>query len=270
MKNIILLAGALLWSLTLSAQINLENTYNGNLLMTTKLTDTTTYYYSTSSSVLTLYNLNHSIYKTVTFPFVHNVDSAMIYYVSETLFDLDSEVEYMRIVFFVGLNGEPIAKGNLKIYNEDGTVLFSADTIVVDRFSFLNGVAPMIINSENGTKMIIRKAVSSTSKSTKIYSLVGEIYTALENTVDKNSIKLSNSYPNPTNNLTRIDYVLPEGINRGELIFCDIKGNIVKKFMVDRSFDHLIISISDLSAGTYLYYIQTEHNISECKKIIVQ
>ncbi len=78
-----------------------------------------------------------------------------------------------------------------------------------------------------------------------------------------------NIYPNPTNNYTRIDYQLPAGVNKGEIVFYDTKGNEVKRFIVDRTFAHIRISTSELSSGTYFYNLKTEKGVVGGKKMVV-
>ena len=78
-----------------------------------------------------------------------------------------------------------------------------------------------------------------------------------------------NVYPNPAVNSTRVNYELPKGANEGEIIFYNLQGNEVKRFKVDRTFESLLISTSDLAAGTYYYRLQTAAQSSEGKKMIV-
>ncbi len=69
---------------------------------------------------------------------------------------------------------------------------------------------------------------------------------------------ISNAYPNPNNGSTKIDYILPNGVNEGEVVFYNLMGNEVKRFKVDRTFNTLLISTKDIAAGTYYYQLQTE------------
>ncbi len=80
---------------------------------------------------------------------------------------------------------------------------------------------------------------------------------------------ISNAYPNPAKNTTRIDYTLPDGVNNGVIVFYDLQGNEIKRFKVDKTFDHLLVSTADLSSGTYYFQLQTALQNSEGKKIVV-
>ena len=80
---------------------------------------------------------------------------------------------------------------------------------------------------------------------------------------------VSNAYPNTTNNSTRIDYTFPSGVNEGQIVFYDLQGKEIKRFKVDKTFDHLLISTSDIPAGTYFYQLQTANQSSAGKKMVV-
>ena len=83
--------------------------------------------------------------------------------------------------------------------------------------------------------------------------------------------RMSNSisaYPNPTKDHIKIDYTLPQGVKKGEIVFYDFQGKEFRRYKVDRTFDHLRISTNDFSAGVYLFNLQTSQGISEGKKLI--
>ncbi|MCE9538103.1 MAG: T9SS type A sorting domain-containing protein, partial [Bacteroidetes bacterium] len=75
-------------------------------------------------------------------------------------------------------------------------------------------------------------------------------------------------YPNPTNSSTKIDYTLPNGINKGEIVFYDTQGKEVKRFNVDNTFNSLEISTEDLRSGIYYYNLQTAQGNSGAKKLV--
>ncbi len=80
---------------------------------------------------------------------------------------------------------------------------------------------------------------------------------------------ISNAYPNPSNGITRISFTLPEGISNGEIVLFDLSGQEVKRFGVNNSADHILISANEFSAGIYYYRLQTASHNSEAKKLIV-
>src|SRR6185369_1363143 len=84
-----------------------------------------------------------------------------------------------------------------------------------------------------------------------------------------NRYSLSNPYPNPTSNLTRIDYQLPNGVKQGEIVFFNMSGTEVKRFKVTSTFSFINVSAKDLPSGTYYYALETSSGKSEGKKMVV-
>ncbi|HXB41101.1 MAG TPA: T9SS type A sorting domain-containing protein [Bacteroidia bacterium] len=79
----------------------------------------------------------------------------------------------------------------------------------------------------------------------------------------------SNPHPNPANDATTIEYKISDGVNQGEIIFYDLQGTEIKRFKVDKTFSSLLISTTDIPAGTYYYQLQTSGNTSAGKKMVV-
>ena len=84
----------------------------------------------------------------------------------------------------------------------------------------------------------------------------------------QNGLMASTAYPNPARSSTKIDYTLPNGVNKGEIVFYDTQGKEVKRFNVDNTFNSLQISTEDLQSGLYYYNLQTTQGISEAKKLV--
>lgn len=88
--------------------------------------------------------------------------------------------------------------------------------------------------------------------------------------IDKlNNEQISFIYPNPAVNTTRIDYKLPEGINQGEIIIYDLQGKEIKRYVVNKTTDFLVVSTADIPAGTYFFQLQTTVQNSLGKKMVV-
>lgn len=269
MKNLLLIS--LLFVIIISkAQITLENYYtNASVVSFVRLSPTDNKWAVIDANTIKLYNLNHSLYKTI--PIIGApVEAWNVMYISKSLFDTDSTtIEYM-----VDPNDFPIGP---KIYREDGTLLFSEAGLAVCAFG-TTGPNPMrpidwnaIIETIEGPKMILAHFTSGAQiDGFKVFGLPGVYYpcgiSPLNTT--ENRIELSNSYPNPTNSTTKIDYTLPNGVNKGEIIFYDTQGKEVKRFNVDRTFNSLLISTEDLQSGIYYYNLQTVQGNSGAKKLV--
>ena len=252
------------WSLLLNAQIFLENEYETSFFFSfkvTKLIDSKTKYYLVINDTLKIFNLNHTMYKQIPIPQQFNQDDYSVYCVSDKLFDIDSKVEYLLDYVSIYTGKVP---GGVKVFNEEGMELFSADDYHIFIAYFDENP---ILSTENGVKMILGGWVDN---KVRIYSLPGFLPDNIKENANSPIIfGLSDSYPNPSKEYTRINYRLPRGINDGEIVFFTLNGMELKRFRVDRTSDYLIVTTDDLPTGTYLYHLQTRSGISEGKKMIV-
>jgi hypothetical protein len=81
----------------------------------------------------------------------------------------------------------------------------------------------------------------------------------------KKEIGLSDFYPNPTENLTRINYVAD---NNSYLQILDILGNKIQSFDLDKS-GVLEISTINFSSGIYFGNLISDNRVISVKKIII-
>ena len=258
-KKYILCLALSICALSIKAQIPLENSYLTSDLNIVKLSTAGYKYVSVNvtNNQLNLYNLNHSLYKNITIPTPPS--GAGVYYqvkyVSETTFDTDNLLEY-AVIYKDNSNNDYY----IRIYNEINTLIFSADTA-----SLYN-----ILNTDSGTKMILREFNAGLTKTFKVYGLPGALIAGMIKYEDglKNIGELF-SYPNPTKDYSTIEYKLPQGITNGEIIFYTLNGNEVKRYKVDNTFKNLLIDNTELAAGTYLYHLVTSNSVGESKKIIM-
>lgn len=275
MKKVFFIA-LLAFGMNVKAQITLEHTYNDSISIFSLVQfSKTDYKWAVIDTVtIKLYNVNHSLYKTI--PIKNSpVYPQDVLFISNALFDTDStNIEYM---VDYSSSYYPTGKG-VNIYREDGTVLFS-DSSLSASFPWTevtNPVRPLwypIVKTSTGTKMVLDSINYMTGgvSAYKVYSLPGVYYptAGFNHSQIDNQIGLSNPYPNPAINSTRIDYELPNGVNVGEIVFYNLMGNEVKRYKVDRAFNTLLISTSDITSGTYYYQLQTSGQSSKGKKMVV-
>jgi len=259
-----------------NAQITLEQTYPNAYSYSSDIDfgitffdDTTTKYYLIyyPNETITLYNMNHSLFLSMTIPVTYNSGNYRIYFITNSLFDCDtSNIEYL--VSYRFYNGVSYVYF-VSIYRNNGTQLFNLNNAIIDQCYECNGKdSHGITNTPNGTKMLLGDY--PTGGNEYVYSLCGTLpsgFTSLMNN-SYNAFELSGNYPNPANDFTIVNYSLPEGERTGEIIFFDLQGNEVKRFTVDCMFDHLRISTYDLPSGTYIYALQTSKEISGSRKMI--
>ncbi|MEI6851486.1 MAG: T9SS type A sorting domain-containing protein [Bacteroidota bacterium] len=213
-----------------------------------------------------IYSLNHSFIKSISYAsYPHNPNNIpVILYLSEKLFDPDNKIEFMWIYVT-----SPDQTPYTRIYNEDGTLLFQADSMAARVVGNIPQQQYPIYNTANGTKMILSCYANGQAK---VFSLPGTLTECIakenENLLNATGT-ISNPYPNPSINYTQIDYKLPDEVNNGEIVFYDLQGIEHMRFKIDRTFNTLLVSTLDIAAGTYYYQLQTTKQNSEAKKMVV-
>jgi type IX secretion system substrate protein len=209
---------------------------------------------------ISIYNMSHALLKTISFSSFPQASSAGNYadmlYFSQHLFNTDSLIEFM----YIANTGAPYTG----IYNENGTLLFSDTGLALIHVSFPSQQYP-IYNTTSGTKMIL----SYQNMQAKVFDLGGTLTTAIDRVNNPTNTGLGNAYPNPTANTTTIPYTLPSGTTQGQLVFYNTQGSEVKRFTVDNTFSSLLISTTDIPAGTYYYNLQISGDASATKKMVV-
>ncbi|HYV95363.1 MAG TPA: T9SS type A sorting domain-containing protein [Chitinophagales bacterium] len=284
MKKILLLATCIAVSLSANSQITFQQTlpysyfyhvhfeHAANKLVVVD---------QTNNQIL-FFNYNNSLYKTINIPPV--IGSGFGYYISylsEDLFDTDpSTFEFVQLS---ESGNAPSYVYHTKIYREDGTLLFSRDTLAMTYSGgSISGPQPdaPIFTRNSSTYMrfsTLGSQVAVTQKS-ELYKLPGKIFNGLapqerssSNVSDNASSPndLTFSFPNPSSAQTKIYYQLPQGITLGNLIVYDQNGNRVQQFQVSDVFNYITVSTSDLPAGTYTYSIEAANEIIKGESIVV-
>jgi len=280
MKNLFFIA-MLAFVMNVKAQIVLEHTYDSaatynfcqgktSELMIIKFEISGERYVKINrcGKVISIYDMNHSLIKNISLANcpgtnMDNVTTSILY-LSETLFNTDKKMEFMYLSSFT----DPQGFGNFitSIYNEDGLLLFS-DTSAPLVWPHWHMQQYPIYNTSLGTKMLL----SCVNGQARVFSLPGTLTNdiAKSNDILGHQSNISNPYPNPSINSARIDYILPDGIDYGVIVFYNLQGNEVKRFSVDRTFNSLLVTTSDIMAGTYYYQLQAGSNYSEGKKMVI-
>lgn len=288
-KLITILAIVLCATCNIYSQLALETTYFAtdssnvkfNYLMgKIKINQTTTKYLTanyylyqsvgcTYNVTYKLYNLNHSLYKTL--PFISdslwqvNQENAFPFSIQENLFNTNTDIEIAYIRYKSGIH-------SFKVINEYGNVLFERDSVI--NWSQNNGYGLSstqedgFYNTENGAKLILLTG-PYLSRTKEVYSLGGSIITGLEINNGGNEEGMIALTPNPSKEYTRITYSLPSNEISAEIVIYNISGSEIKRFTVDRTFNDLIVSNDDLPAGNYFYSLFANNQLISTKKSIV-
>ncbi len=90
-----------------------------------------------------------------------------------------------------------------------------------------------------------------------------------ESKIEYKSVYLGNNIPNPFTSITVIPYILPEGLEIGELIVADISGRIVKQYEIKNNGGTIEINMNDYNAGVYFYSLMINDKMIETKRMLL-
>jgi len=270
---------------SIRAQISLEHTYvtdqpNQSEQFTVNLSESGYKYVAYHSSGMTmeyfkLYNTDHSVFKTIQVPQISGWYVHALKYISETLFDLDSLVEYL--VCYQSNTG---SNYQTFVFNENG------DTLLYVPGGFwtlgITTIPPPIVSLGDSTKLILMIG-GMTPNSTKVYSLPGRLPCCECNnipnianeplTTDIPSFQKykdhSSPYPNPTNSAIKIKYKLPTSYQNAYIKIYNITNQLIGNFKIDSTYDEIILSNNDLPSGEYFYSIEVDNLIIEKNNYIL-
>jgi hypothetical protein len=217
-----------------------------------------------TGSRVVLYNLDYSIFKIMPLPIVNsnNTYARYIFHVSRNLFDCTSDetgekIEYM----YVYVDSSYLT--NTVIADELGSVFF-----FVQGMNPLCVLWPSVYNTPTGAKMIL--SPHQPPYNAIVYDLCGTLPTSVES-IGSSSHYISSlsAFPNPSSEQATIEYQFPPGITSGEIILYDINGLEVKRYIVDSTFNNLLLDNTALYSGTYFYQLTAGGNIIGTKKMVV-
>jgi hypothetical protein len=256
-------------------QITLEHTYtlqganSGGYLSLVKCSSIGDKYSVLDRSIpqLKIYNLNHSLYKTINFPApILGAGYLEVMNISDNLFNSDNLLE----VAFTYDHYESLLNGSVSevsVIDENSTSLFHKDSA---RFSggYHNATYSSddfgIIKTTSGLKMVIQN-VKYNDQSIEVYSLPGQMVTALlAPKIEPSKFMI---YPNPADSYTKIDFEIENG-QTGDIVIFNAEGKMMKKYNVDDAFGSLLLNSQDLPSGEYVYQLTTAKGTG-AKKVVV-
>ena len=178
---------------------------------------------------------------------------------SDNLFNLDNKIEFVVQYSSVDLN-EP----KVRIYNEDGDILFEKNGLLQGSGGDLNAV----VGFDSKFKLVI---IDKDYKKCEVYSLPGNLplsVTSIEDEKLKYDIKL---YPNPSNNnKISIAYTLPENVKLSKVNIYNTLGQVVKTVKPDNQSNTLDIDTQNLQKGTYFCELVGNKGKISASQFIIQ
>lgn len=259
----------LLLATTLTAQITLDKHY-GNSCVSTKInaTDYKLFAMDDVNNECRIYNLDHSLYKTIDLTIPSGKYLYDVRFVTQDLFNTNNKIELLYVYYDYVETDATTQTGYYNYYtrviDEDGGVLLNKDGGL---YSSLYKIA-----DEEYRLFIYSYDYSSWpyESNTDIYKLGGYPHFLASTEVTERSASIENAYPNPASEYATIGYALPDGVREANLNIYSMSGKQVGSFRVDRQFTSLRIPTGSFLPGEYLYRIETEDNASSSKQILIK
>jgi len=209
-----------------------------------------------------IYNMDHSLLKSIPLPCPAGYYLADIQYVSETLFNNDDLVELVYIYSqYVPTETSYFYKFESKVINENGSILLTLPGVGFTRVFETAGQHRKFLAYKYDYSLIPYLT------STHVYSLPDPSTRSASQIIP--SVGLANAYPNPANKQVYIPFTLPDGTRTGSLQLYDLNGNRVLNYLISPSANHIVLPVSQFASGTYIYYLDTDQGRSEGKKIVI-
>lgn len=263
MKKLISTSIFVLLVLAMNAQVTLDKRYEYSA-STVKLETLGYKYYlmDVPAEQCRIYNLDHSLLKTINCNIPNGFYLSDIKFISEKLFDSDNEIELL-CTYYKYNTSQAYYEYDSKIINEDGS-----------QITFIDGALYNYINKteENTYKLFSYCYDYSTFPEkvwTNIYNLPGTVVSALILGEDSPELIL-NAYPNPALNSVKVAYTLPQNVTDGVLHLLDNNGREIKQYLIDDHTNHLELDVTSFTSGIYHYFIEFQNTKTPSKKLIIQ
>jgi hypothetical protein len=248
-----------------NAQISFENAYDGTIYQS-KIEVKGNIYYSIDSynNECKIYNLDHSIWKTIGISAPPNNYVYDIQFVSQHLFNEDDLVELV-VIFYEYVYGNDSTwyfDFTTKVINENGDELLTVE----------DGAYPYVFNDEPGSKLLVYIYDYSFNLypiETFVYHLPGKLLNS-SNPLSFNDGLLMDPYPNPSRFYITIPYSLDDGISKADLVIYDMNGREIDTYEIDHKFNNIKINTKSYKSGTYAYCLKAPGYKSQIKKFVIE
>ena len=258
LTGILVLAG-----MTVIAQLSPEHTYTHSTSIS-RLEKSGDKYFSmdiTNKQCL-IYNLDHSLYKTVNLVVPTDYYLYNILHVSEHTFNKDDLIEFVCIYSkYNSTSTSYYYSYETRVINENGIELLKVAGA---------GHTEIMETENNGRKFLVYiydfSQIPATTR-TQVYPLPDE---PLKSGSIRQQHRLGNPWPNPSGGMLNIPVKLPPNVEAGELILYNIHGQEVMRHPVNADEELIVIPGGTLIPGTYVYKLRSGNGESQGKKITIR
>ncbi len=210
-----------------------------------------------------IYNMDHSLLKTIALPTPDGYYLTDIQYVSENLFNQDNLIE-LAYIYSKYITESYYYTFETRLINENGSEVLSLPEG--------SGYTSVVETSGQGKKFLVYKydySVIPYQTTTYVYSLPG---TSTKSVSHSLTSLQGNAWPNPADQLVNIPVNLPEGVYSGSMDIMDMNGRKVLSFPVTAETGNVVLPTRQLSSGTYLYQLNadTGERVADARKILIR
>jgi hypothetical protein len=210
-----------------------------------------------------VYNLDHSLYRTVNLTVPDGYYLFDIQQISQHIFNPDDLIEFAYIYSrFNQTETSWYYSYETRVINENGTEILN-----------IPGAGhTLAVTTQDGSRKFMAYIydfyVIPATTQTQVYSLPN--MPLKSGTVYGSAYRLRNPYPNPASGMINIPVSLPPGVNIGYLQIYNISGQLIDLREIKKTDDSILIPGGSLLPGSYIYNISGKGQQSESKKITIQ
>jgi hypothetical protein len=260
MKNFLLTLLLIAMVYITHAQIFLEQTYPGSATMTELALSGNKYYMmDVAANQCKIYNMDHSVWKTINLSIPAGMYLYDIKFVSETLFNSDSKVELAYIYYSYDTTLYYYTY-YMKVVNESGIELLSVPGC---------GYPELKQTIYGNTKMmayVYNYAVYPSTVNTMVYSLPGTIPTG--GVSESPAVNNPLPFPNPAREMVKIPCHLPEGVTQGDVLLFSQTGQLLHQYRVDQHVGQLQVMTGQFPKGMLIYQVKNGQSLISSGKFI--
>jgi hypothetical protein len=254
------LVGLVLCTVQSSAQVTLENTYSS--MKTLRFVEFTAsgqkYMYEASGQTLKLYNLDHTLWKTIVLPVPVGYNFISVYNATDHLFNSDNLVE---VTYSLGIPGTDSLF--TRTVNEAGVMVLSVSGL------------PTVFRTTQGYKLVCSSS-NAAYNTFWVYGLPGDlpckecspVGTLLNGAVESPSVLLS-LYPSPSGDILRVSYHLPSFCTFASLSMYASDGRLVQKESINQNSGITQFDVTQLSNGLYYLILQLPNGEQTVREAVV-
>jgi len=272
----LLCTSALLLSLGMRAQISEVGMVPELLLVVRSVPTAGVKMYSTSSTGVTLYNLDLSIYSTITYPALPvGYTYFSVLYFTESTFDTDpSSIELMMLTV------DTSYISGTRVFRDDGTILFDDLGLGFSGtggYSELNEKPPLFTGEDGVTYMALTSYPTNPPTISKLFQLPGSLPCldcasgsglGLQDVGPATNEGSLTFFPNPASDQLTVAYTLPSNAGSGRLLLQDALGKLVANFPLDTS-GRTSIVLSGYSNGSYTCCLLADGRVIRTRPLIL-